>query len=269
MLKRLLVCLFLFTAASPAIAVDYTDIYYLATESGYGFNVVQSDNFLFVTFFIYGPDKKPTWYFAQLTLDQSGNYNGGLYATTGTYYGMPWNPSDHPKDATQVGTASFQPTSPYTAKFIYTVTTPPALAATFNKELQRQTLTPITLGGTYVGSQSGAYSGTCGTFSGTYTDTFGLTVTQFIDGSVSFAFNYDGIQETCTLSGTLTQYGQLYTMPTTAYKCKANSDGHTTLDTNASMSEIKATPLGIEGKFSAPSVSMGCREDATFGGPLK
>jgi hypothetical protein len=83
MLKRLLVCLFLLTAASRASAVDYTDIYYLATESGYGFNVVQSDNFLFVTFFIYGPNKQPTWYTAQLTDDATGNnYAGGLYATT-------------------------------------------------------------------------------------------------------------------------------------------------------------------------------------------
>ena len=51
------------------------------TEGGWGVNVVQSDDFLFLTFFIYGADNKPTWYTAQLTLDASGNYNGKLYAT--------------------------------------------------------------------------------------------------------------------------------------------------------------------------------------------
>jgi hypothetical protein len=266
MLKRLFLCLFLLTAASPAIAVvtviDYTDIYYLAAESGYGFNVVQNGNFLFVTFFIYGPDKQPTWYTAQLTLDVSGNFNGGLYATTGTYYGLPWNPSDHP-DATQVGTASFQPTSPYTAKFTYTVTSPPALAATFAKELQRQSLIPINLRGPYVGGQSGVIS-LCQdiTVNKAYLDKFTLQVTQATSVDVTFHFTYDSGLD-CTLSGTLVQYGQLYTVPTASYQCTYG------LSTNASMSQIKATSLGIEGKFSAPSVGDGCREDATFGGPLQ
>ena len=76
MFKRILLCLFLLAAAFRAHATDYTDIWYIPAESGWGANVVQSDNFLFVTFFIYGADNKPTWYTAQLTLDASGNYNG-------------------------------------------------------------------------------------------------------------------------------------------------------------------------------------------------
>ena len=70
---------------------------------------MQSDAFLFLTFFIYGPDNKPTWYVAGLTRDANGNFNGPLYATTGTYFGAPWNPADGAGSA-QVGTASFQPT---------------------------------------------------------------------------------------------------------------------------------------------------------------
>ena len=78
MLKRLFLALLLFAAAGRAAAIDFTDIWFLAAESGWGVNVVQSDNFLFVTFFIYGADGTPTWYTAQLTLDASGNYNGPL-----------------------------------------------------------------------------------------------------------------------------------------------------------------------------------------------
>ena len=66
----------LLTAAFRVGAIDYTDLYYVPGEEGWGVNVVQSDDFLFLTFFIYGPDNKPTWYTAQLTLDASGNYNG-------------------------------------------------------------------------------------------------------------------------------------------------------------------------------------------------
>src|SRR5260221_8186285 len=153
MLKRILFCVLLLVSLRVD-AVDYTDIWYVPAESGWGANVVQSDNFLFVTFFIYGADNKPTWYTAQLTLDTSGNYNGKLYATTGTYFAMPWKTSDLTQ--AEVGTASFQPTSPYTASLIWIVT---AGQVTTAKAMQRQSLTQITLGGSYVIAQSGAYSG--------------------------------------------------------------------------------------------------------------
>ena len=41
-------------------AADYTDIWYLPAESGWGVNMVQSDNFIFATFFIYGPGTPPS-----------------------------------------------------------------------------------------------------------------------------------------------------------------------------------------------------------------
>ncbi len=43
-------------AALPAHAVDYTDIWYDAAESGWGVNLVQSDAFIFGTFFVYAPN---------------------------------------------------------------------------------------------------------------------------------------------------------------------------------------------------------------------
>ena len=257
MFQRLLLCLLLASAAFRAGAADYTDIWYNPAENGWGANVVQSDTFLFVTFFIYGATKQPTWYTAQLTRDNSGNFNGNLYATTGTYYGAPWNAND--LTVTLAGTASFQPTSAYTAKLVYTVTNGPTVTET----IQRQTLTAITIGATYSGGQSGAYSG-CNNaaFNGSYKDYYDLQVTQINNGTASFKFSYLS-NLTCTLAGTLIQNGQLHTIPTATYQC---SDG---LDTTASMSEIKATSLGIEGRFAAPSVGGGCREDATFSAVLQ
>ncbi len=256
MLKRLVLCAFLLCAAFRAGATDYTDLWFVPEEAGWGVNVVQSDVFLFLTFFIFGADNKPTWYTAQLTLDASGNYNGNLYAATGTYYSMPWKASD--ATLSQVGTASFQPTGPYSANLVYILAAGPV---TVTKAVQRQMLTPITIGGSYIGAQSGAYSGCSNTSNnGTYSDFFGLDVNQSTNGSVTFSFTYQAV--TCTMSGQLTQYGQLYTIPTTTYQC---SDG---LNTNARIDELKATALGIEGRFSAPTVGAGCREDATFSGVL-
>jgi hypothetical protein len=263
MLKRLLLCLFLLTAVTAARATDYTDLYFVATEPGSGYNVVQSDNFIFITFFIYGPDKTPTWYTAQLTLDVSGNFNGPLYATIGTFYGSPYSMMD--SSIGQVGTASFQPTGPYSAKLVYIVTSPPNLAATVTKLIQRQSLPPSNLAGTYIGAQTGAYSG-CGPggpyANGPYQDTYTVQVAQTISGDVTFNFAYDsGLN--CSFSGTLTQYGQLYAVYGAAYTC---DDG---LNTMATMSELRATSLGMEGRFAAPNEGGGCGEAANFGGPLK
>src|SRR6266571_2205374 len=130
MLKRFFLAVLLFVAAGRAAAVDYTDIWYLPAEAGWGVNVVQSDNFLFITFFVYGADGHPTWYTAQFTKDDSGNFNGTLFSTMGTYFALPWTGFT----GGPAGTVSFQPTGPSTAKLVYAVVGLP----TVTKNIQRQ-----------------------------------------------------------------------------------------------------------------------------------
>jgi hypothetical protein len=255
MLKRFFLAILLLLAAGRAAAtVDYTDIWYIPAEAGWGVNVVQSNSFLFITFFIYGADGKPTWFTGQVTQDASGNFNGTLYSTTATYYILPWAGFA----GAVAGTVSFQPVGPYIARLIYTVNG----VGTVTKTIQRQTLTAITVGGTYSGAQSGTYSGcTTSTTNGPYRDFFDLQVTQLTNSSVTFAFSYTNVS--CTFSGTLVQTGQLQSVPNAAYSC---NDG---LNTTATMTEIKATAQGVEGRFSAPSVGGNCREDAQFSGVLR
>ncbi len=156
------------------------------------------------------------------------------------------------------GTVSFQPTGPYTAKLIYAVNG----VGTVTKNIQRQTLTAITLGGAYAGAQSGTYSScTRSATNGAYRDFFDLQVTQLTNGSITLAFSYPTL--TCTFAGTLEQHGQLYSVPSASYQC---SDG---LKTSAVMTEIKATAQGVEGRFSSPSVGGNCREDAQFSAVLR
>src|SRR5262245_33809818 len=99
--------------ALPARADDYTDIWWAVggTESGWGVNRIQSQDFIFATFFVYGPApaKTPIWYAGNMTRQSNGSFSGGLYQTTGTGIGAVWNPADN--SATQVGTATFTPTS--------------------------------------------------------------------------------------------------------------------------------------------------------------
>src|SRR5207302_2370746 len=131
-------------------------------EAGWGVNVVQSDAFLFITFFVYGADGKPTWFTGQVTTQDAGKtFNGTLYATTGTYYLLPWAGfSGGP-----AGTVSFQPLGPYTAKLIYTVNG----VGTVTKTIQRQPLTSITIGGNYTGGLVLAQSQCANSGSGTLT----------------------------------------------------------------------------------------------------
>ena len=93
MLKRLCVFLLVAGLTLPAFATDYSDMWYLPAEGGWGVNFTQNENVIFMTFFLYGPDGKPIWYVAIAYQDANGNYSGSLYSTVGTYFGAPWNPA--------------------------------------------------------------------------------------------------------------------------------------------------------------------------------
>jgi hypothetical protein len=262
MSKRILLCLFLLATAFSAHATDYTDIWYIPAESGWGANVVQSDisttqSFMFVTFFIYGADNKPTWFSANLTLDATGNYNGPLYANTGTYYGAAWNASTAIQ--TQVGTASFQHTSPYTANLIYVVTSGPT-AITITKAIQRQTLTLIGVGGvTYPGVASVTASG-CSMAGSEVTDV-DVTISQPVNnnGTMSIVLNYLSSGATCTFAGSAIQWGKLYQIPSATYVCANGFKSTVKID------ELNATPHGLEFLWTAP-ITNGCTESGTFVG---
>jgi hypothetical protein len=250
--------LFALSPFRPAFAAkyDYTDAWWVPAESGWGVIFTQTGNFIFATFFIYGIDNKPTWYTAQITWDGLTKFTGPLYLTEGSYYALPWNPADHP-EATQVGTATFTPSTTNNSQGTLTYTVNGVLVT---KSVQRLAAPPMLLAASYVGGQAGAYSG-CSNNStnGLYQDFYTLQVTQ-AGSAVSMRFTYGA--RACTLAGTLVQTGQIAGIPSATYKC---SDG---LNTAASVYNLRATPLGIEGQFSAPAVGGGCREEANFSATL-
>ena len=256
-MRRLILAVLLSMVAARAQGVDYSDVYYNPAESGWGIFVAQSETFQFLAFFIYGQDGKPTWYTAQLTQNPSGEFTGQLFLTNGTYYGSPWN--TQALAIAPIGTASFQPTSAHSATLTYALTNGPMVV----KSIQRQTLNATNIAGAYVGGQKGAYSGcTDPAVNGSYADRYDLQVTRASSGAVTLQFNYvNGL--VCTLSGTPVQTGQLSAIAAANYTC---SDG---LNTTAGVSEIKATSLGIEGRFAAQSAGQGCREDGEFSAVLK
>jgi hypothetical protein len=252
----ILLALSLLLAPFTAAATDYSDIWWNPAENGWGVNLIQNQNVIFATFFVYGPNNQPTWFVAILYADNNGTFSGNLYTTVGPYYGGPWDVSAYMP--TLAGTASFVPTSPYAGSLTYTLVNGPSVA----KSIQRQTLTTIVLGGNYVGGQSGAYS-SCNNSNqnGAYTDQYNLVVTQ-ANGVATFVFTYQS-GATCTMAGNLSQVGQLYQISPASYSCT----GSLQFSVNGTMDEIKATAQGIEGTFSA-KVGSGCVENAQFSAVL-
>ena len=133
---------------------------------------------------------------------------------------------------------------------------------TVNKSLQRLTLTTIPIVGTYIGGQSGAYSG-CANSSGNalYSDTFTLQVSQ-ASGIASLTFTYQGLNESCTIAGALAQNGPIHSIPSATYKCDKG------LNTTVAISDLRITAQGIEGRLAASDVGGACREDARFSAVL-
>ena len=259
MFKQFIVAVCLFTAAFSARAErNYTDVYYNPAESGWGVFLVQTNTFQFVAFFIYGSDGRPTWYSAQLTDDGTGNYTGSLYATTGTYFALPWNSAQ--ATINPVGTVKFSPVDIYRATITYTVNG----VGTVSKAIQRTTLTPEVLGGSYSGSLTGSISGCANPANNVvhFDGRFNLNVSQVGNQSATLtftivAFNGAPSNAVCTLSGPIAQVGLLYQMANASYSCPLSPA------TSAIINSFHVVGQGIEGRWHADD-GGGCVESVHF-----
>ena len=265
MLKQFILIVALLIFAARADALEYTDVYYNPAEPGWGVFLVQSDTTQFLAFFIYGTDNKPTWYTAQLAQDAAGNYNGQLYATTGTYFGVPWNPAQLTVAA--VGTVSFLPTDSYSATVTYALTAGP----TVTKAVQRQTLTAYKLPGNYSGSVSGTQSGCTdpGLNNARFRGRFNLAASQTGDTAAALTISFVDPENNgvvCTVQGPLTHFGRLYRMANAQLSC--TEPGTTTpVTTSVAIEGLHPTGQGIEFRLSGPT-GGGCAGSLRFSAVL-
>jgi hypothetical protein len=235
----------------PAAATDFTDIWWNPAENGWGVNFIQSDNFIFATFFIYGADQQPTWYSGQMTYNSGNNtWSGGLYRTTGPYYGGTWVQSQVTNN--QVGNVTFTPSSSTTGSLQYNVG-----SINVSKTITRQTLTPIALGGNYAGAFVSIFSN-CNSSgnNGSVTIFVNMTVTQTAAGNLQLLFQDPSTQTACAFQGTYSQEGTLFRIPNASYNCGSS------FTSTANVTQIKATAQGIEWQWSSPLTSQfpGCIE---------
>ena len=242
----------------PAAAfTDWTDIWWATPEVGWGVNFVQSDQFIFATFFVYGANLQPDWYTGQMTYDATTNvWSGGLYRATGSYFGAPYNRNDATN--VQVGSVTFKPTNSWSGTLTYNVN-----AVNVTKQIARLTLTTIPIGGSYFGGIYEELKSCANPLQNGVVRLYSeFAVAQTTAESTSqLKIEFAVENGACTLSGKYYLDGSLYSIPNASYTCT------TGINTTASVTGIKATQQGIEGQWVA-QFNNGCVDRGYFSAVL-
>jgi hypothetical protein len=243
-----------FPASATSYSTDFSDLWYNPNENGWGVNVIQQGNTLFLTFFIYGSDNKASWYVASSVPDTTGNlvFSGALYQTTGPWFGTTFNPSA--VGVKQVGTVTFTVKSIADATLSYTIN-----SVTISKSITRQTWKIDDLTGTYIGG--GSFTRTKCTNSASNGHSTQLNTYTFTPTATGLVVTLTGqaTGNTCTFTGDYSQYGRLG-QSSGNYTCSSGSSGTFT------MTEIEATPLGLLARTIQDEKSSGCHSEGQFGG---
>jgi hypothetical protein len=251
-------------ATIDAVALEYTDAWVPLGEDGSGVFLVQSEAFVFLAFYVFDQNNQPIWYSCQLLRDANGvTYSGGLYASTGTYYALPWNPAA--AHTTAIGTCTFAPADIYTATLTYTLTGAPPIV----KTIRRYALLPYNLAGNYSGSMAGSISG-CNDPAdndAAFRARYGLAVAQVGDAAATLTFtfvdmNHSGI--VCTVSGPLTHLGRLYQLNG---QLSCTGPGQSPGVAAVTINSLHPTGQGIEGHLTGGAGS-GCTGSLHFSAVL-
>ena len=108
----------------PVPAVNYSDIWWNPSESGWGLTIVQGPTkVLFAVWFVYDASGKPTWYTLEpgqaTSAGKFTTFTGPIYKTSGPYFGGPFDPAQ--VGLTQVGTGTLSFRHSDSGTFTYTV----------------------------------------------------------------------------------------------------------------------------------------------------
>jgi hypothetical protein len=121
-----------FRGGVTAPAVDYTDLWYNSSESGWGLAVSHQYDVMFLAWFVYDAGGVPAWYVASDCAVTGSGCLGTVYRVSGPPPGLTFDPLQ--VHALAVGTVSLTFTDPNNGVLNYTVS-----GATGSKTITRQT----------------------------------------------------------------------------------------------------------------------------------
>lgn len=213
-------------ARATTYSTDFTDLWWNEQEDGWGVNVVQQGEILFLTFFIYGVDNAARWVVAPAMAPASPQpagatrFTGELYQTAGPWFGAPFNPGAVTRAI--VGTATITFDSPDTATLSYTVGGTPVV-----KAIRRQAFRATPVSGTYVGGMFVTATG-CDppSFNGATNMIGFVTATQAQSRlTLKVEFQLDASRNgSCTFQGNLAFQGRMATLSQGTFSCEPRAD---------------------------------------------
>jgi len=197
-------------------AAIYSDLWYNPSESGWGINMIQQQNTLFMTLFVYGSDGRSRFYVASGATRTATGFSGPLYETNGPHFGGAFNSGL--VNIRQVGTITFTPAVWYRGELTYSID-----GVSVTKTIERQTWTHITLSGRFRGSMvvvnsSAGCAVTAANTPGNVTN-IGMTVTASGTTSAITLAMTENDNPMCTFNGAYRQYGSTYRLTTTNTGC--------------------------------------------------
>ena len=246
-------------ASATTYSIDFSDLWYNnppESQAGWGINLMQQNEVIFATMFVYGPDNKPTWYVAS-NMSPTGNnaFGGPLYSFTGPYFGAAWTGVSPPN---QVGNINVVFSSATQGTLTYNVG-----GTSVTKTIVRQTWRNDNLSGNYIGGTTGL-GASCGG-NGAILIHGELTVTHSnsaITMRVDFV-NGSGQTGTCNYTGTYSQVGSLGAVNGGSYNCTIGGQANAVTG-NFSLSELANSRNGFNGRISG--TTQFCSYNGFFGG---
>jgi hypothetical protein len=242
---------FVLPAKASTTSVDFTDLWFIPAESGWGLNLIQQSNVLFGTLFVYGADNTPRWYVASDLESTNGtSFSGTLFKTTGPFFGAPWTGNT----TTPAGNMTLVFTSVNTATLTYT-----ADGVTVTKNVVRQTWRSENLAGNYLGGLTA--NGTSCAAGNTAILMFGsMSVSQSGGGQTSMTINFttnSNQAAVCTFNGNYAQSGRQGSISGN-WSCTVN--GTAANVGTFTMTELQASIRGFNGRFQGQDQFCGSYE---------
>lgn len=240
------------SAFANTFGTDMTDLWWNANESGWGVTTTHQGEVVFLTFFVYGTDNRPTWYTGQASYaGKTGQgaliFSGPMYQTSGPWLGTFFNPNA--VGVRQVGTATF-------TAFVYSATLTYSVDGTFvSKSLTRQTFRNNDLTGQYIGASSVTRSGCSNPLNNGPAEN--VAVAGISTSATSFSMTTNDNVQICNYAGNYTQAGRIGRSQGT-FSCPGQSGTYDLIEIEATAGSIAArfTSSGnlcsqITGRFAA------------------
>jgi len=239
--------------------VDYTDLWYASpaeSQAGWGVNVIQQNEVLFVTLFVFGPDNTPHWYVAS-NVNSTGinTFSGQLFNIgVGSYFGAPWTGIS---GIQAVGNIAFTFATATIGTMVYTVNN-----VQIAKNIVRQGWRNEVLTGNYIGGTT-AIGSACGGDGSVFISGVLLVTHNQPNITMTVDFLNSGQPSRCTYNGTYSQVGSLGAIDAGTYSCNLDGNANALFGT-FSVSEMRSTRNGFNGRIDG--TKQNCSYSGYFGG---